>query len=107
MLDALEKIQSTEEALAEKKQAVLEELKHYAQEKNDALERQKIENQQLLQRQIQELESQEKQRLAAEAQRLQQEAVKQTEVIEEQYANHRREAIQTIIKKVREQYGRH
>ena len=107
MLEALEKIQLTEEALKDKKQTLLAEIQQYAKERTAALEKQKLEDQQQLRRLIEENEAQEQEKLTKEAQRLQLEASKQTRRLEEQYVNHRQEAIKKIIERVKEQYGCH
>lgn len=107
MLEALEKIQLNEEALKDKKQTLLAEIQQYAKERTATLEKQKLEDQQLLQRLIEENEAQEQEKLTKEAQRLQLEASKQTRRLEEQYVNHRQEAIQKIIERVKKQYGCH
>ena len=107
LLEALEKIQLTEEVLKDKKQTLLAEIQQYPKERTAALEKQKLEDQQQLQRLIEENEAQEQEKLTKEAQRLQLEASKQTRRLEEQYVNHRQEAIQKIIERVKKQYGCH
>ncbi|MHC5249021.1 hypothetical protein [Enterococcus sp. LJL120] len=105
MLEALNEIKAAEEQLAIKKQAMLDNIQKYATERNQELQKLQTENHQLLTKLMAEREAAEAEQLAAEKELLLIEAKKVSDDLQEQYQKHDQAAIQTIIERVKQNYG--
>ncbi|OTP10040.1 hypothetical protein A5844_001737 [Enterococcus sp. 10A9_DIV0425] len=107
MLEALEKIQKAEEMNERTFQELRQELRSYEKVKEDELE--KLQDSQRLQlaRMIEEKTDFEKQQVTREKEELAKEAHKLQMIVQEQYQKYRKEAVEAIIERVKETYGRH
>ena len=107
MLEALEQIRKAEEENEKSARTLRQQLKTYAEEKEQELEIIQINNRQQLKQLVEEKEQFEKQELEKEKMKLKAEADKVQATLKDQYQKHQRQAIGAIIERVKETYGRH
>lgn len=107
MLEALEQIRKAEEENEKRARTLWQQLKTYAEEKEQELEIIQINNRQQLKQLVEEKEQFEKQELEKEKIKLKAEADKVQATLKDQYQKHQSQAIGAIIERVKETYGRH
>lgn len=106
LLEALEEIHKAEEKNETAKQELLQELKDYALSKEQEIEKKKIENRQENARLVDERETIEKERLQKEKELLLIEAKEVQETLRQRYEENYQQAVDAIIERVKETYGR-
>lgn len=107
LLEALEEIRKAEEKNDAAQQALIQEIKDYAQSKEAELEKQKVANRQENARLVDEKEQSEQQRLETEKAALLVEAKEVQATLQARYDQNYQQAVDTIIERVKETYGRH
>ncbi|HFD0529317.1 hypothetical protein [Enterococcus lactis] len=107
VLEALEQIRKAEEENEKRARTLRQQLKTYAEEKEQELEIIQINNRQQLKQLVEEKEQFEKQELEKEKIKLKAEADKVQATLKDQYQKHQSQAIGAIIERVKETYGRH
>lgn len=105
MLEALEQIRKAEEENEKRARTLRQQLKTYAEEKEQELEIIQTNSRQQLKQLVEEKEQFEKQEL--EKMKLKAEADKVQATLKDQYQKHQSQAIGAIIERVKETYGRH
>ena len=102
VLEALEQIRKAEEENEKRARTLRQQLKTYAEEKEQELEIIQTNSRQQLKQLVEEKEQLEKEKMKLKA-----EADKVQATLKDQYQKHQSQAIGAIIERVKETYGRH
>lgn len=107
MLDALEKIKKAEKENEQAMKKLQQELKDYNEAKAVELDQLRASQKQQLERLFEEKKRAEQQKAIAEKNKLNEDARRLQAIVQEQYEKQRKQAVDAIIERVKETYGRH
>ncbi|WP_438845915.1 hypothetical protein [Enterococcus sp. AZ084] len=107
VLEALEKIQQAEKANEQTMQKLHQELREYKQIKEAELNQFRIDQRKLLEQLLEEKKQAEQHQATAEKNKLNEDAKRLQSTVQEQYEKQRKQAVDAIIERVKETYGRH
>lgn len=107
MLEALEKIKQAEKENEQAMKKLQQELKDYKEAKAVELDQLRASQKQHLEQLLKEKKRAEQQKVIAEKNKLNEDARRLQSIVQEQYEKQRQQAVDAIIERVKETYGRH
>lgn len=107
VLEALEKIKLAEKENEQAMKKLQQELKDYKEAKDVELDQLRASQKQHLEQLFEEKKRAEQQKAIAEKNKLNEDARRLQSIVQEQYEKQRQQAVDAIIERVKETYGRH